>query len=86
MPVVLGILDDTVLRLNEDADGTNPGTRADYQAPVINIWDSDGEGNVVPSDPYGVVANGDVAGGLSREHRDGHEWQNRRSDDRHLYV
>jgi hypothetical protein len=59
----VGNLSETVQRLNEDADGTNPGTRADYQAPVINIWDSGGEGHVEPSDPYGVVTNGDVAAG-----------------------
>lgn len=54
----VGNLEEAAQRLNEDADGTNPGTRVDYPAQVINIWDSGSEGHFVPSDEYGVVRRG----------------------------
>lgn len=59
----VGNLETVVQRLNEDADGTNPGTRVDYQAPVVNIWDSAGRGHFLFDSPYGVVTEGHVGAG-----------------------
>jgi hypothetical protein len=50
------VLDDVVAVI--EADGGTRGVVVDYTAPVINIWDSAGEGCFTPSDDYAVVTRG----------------------------